>query len=571
MGGCAARPRAAVHPAVVRFIPDESPISIDRKNLESYYLFWLDSTVRSPEFIETQDELRTIINYMKIFESNEECEKEFKRIKNGKIFLIVNCIQGLLLLPNVHDHQRLHSIYIYHNRDNVDMNQATNQYNKIRGIYDSLSTAKRYLEDDIKIHTDLDDPMIVNIATVKNNLEYQEKFDLFSKIVNVNAKDIYDRQIRDRLIETYLEYYEGNDSEVNFIDELADSYKPENAISWYMRGTCLHRLLSRAFTDQDMSVLVDMYSFIVDINRNIKKQSVNQSSTLRVFRGQFISNEILSLLKSNINQIITMQCFFSAQTSRDEIFNLLQSIEPMDKTFKRIIFEIDASQDYTFADSKETSTSRTILFILGASFKIIDVTETTVILSQYTSSLNSNYDLVNELPLIIRGVLTYLKHGTTEAIKYFKKLLLKESEIDLATYSSIYGQLGYLEQKLGNYNAATIMYEKAMHNGTMQFTVYLFYLDQAAQYHANVLNNWEKAMNLWIQKLNIQNALLLEENKAQTYENLACAAFETKQYAKTVEYTLAAIENLPKDHPNISFLQQRLELAKNKLSEHTTK
>ncbi|CAF2610615.1 unnamed protein product [Rotaria sp. Silwood2] len=544
MGGCAARPRAVVHPSVIRFVPDddELPIrSIDRKNLESYYLFWLDSTVRSPEFIETQDELRSIINYMKIFESNDECEKEFKKIENGKIFFIVNCVQGLLLLPKVHDHKQLHSIYMYHNRDNVDMNQIENQYNKIRGIYDLFSTAKRYLEDDVKIHTDLDDPMIMDIVTEENNLEYQEQFALFLKIVNVNAKDIYDSQTRDRLIETYLEYYEGNDSEISFIDEFAESYKPETAILWYMRGSCLHRLLSRAFIDQDMSVLIDMYSFIVDINRNIKKQSMNQSSKLRVYRGQFISSETLSLLKHNINQIITMQCFFSAQTSRDETVNILQSIEPIDKTLKRIIFEIDTLQDYTFVDYKQTSTSKTILFILA-----------------------------NESSLIIRGVLTYLKYGTTEAIKYFKNILINGSEIDLATYSSIYGQLGYLEQKLGNYNVATIMYEKSMHSGTMQFGVYLFYLDQAAQYHAKVLKNWEKAMTLWIQKLNIQNTFLLEEDKAQTYENLANAAFETKQYAKIVEYTLAAIENLPNDHPHISFLQQQLEQAKKKLSEHTT-
>ncbi|CAF0981918.1 unnamed protein product [Rotaria sordida] len=570
MGGCATRPRAVVHPSVVRFIPEESSISTDRKNLESYYLFWLDSTVRSPEFIETQDELRAIINYMKIFESNEECEKEFKKIKNGKIFLIVNCVQGLLLLPNIHDHQKLHSIYMYHNHDNVDMNQATNQYNKIRGIYDSLSTVKRYLEDDIKMHTDLDDPMIIDIATDNNNLEYRERFILFLKIVNVNAKDIYDSRIRRRLIETYKKYYENNDSEVSFIEEFSISYKPEKATLWYIRGSCLHRLLSRAFIEQDMNVLVDMYSFIVDINQNIKNQCINQSSTLRVYRGQFIPNETLSLLKNNINQIITMQCFFCAQTSRDEILNLLQSIEPIDKTTKRILFEIDALQDYIFVDNNQTSTSKTILFVLGAVFKIIDVTDTTVILSQCTTSLNGNYDLVNESPLIIRGILTYLQNGTIEAIEYFKKLLVDESETDLATKSSIYGQLGYLEKQLGNYNAATNMYEKAMHNGIMQFSVYLFYLDQAAQYYANVLNNWEKAKSLWIQKLNIQNTFLSEEDKIQTYENLARATFETKQYAKTVEYTLAAIENLPSDHPHISFLQQQLECAKKKLSEHTT-
>src|SRR4051794_31986568 len=110
MGGCAVarEPRHAqiVVPSIIH-LP-----KFDEKNLELYYLFWLDSTVRSPEFIETHDELRSIINHVKIFESNKECQREFEKITNGKIFLIINSTQSLSLLPNIHDHKQLHSIYI---------------------------------------------------------------------------------------------------------------------------------------------------------------------------------------------------------------------------------------------------------------------------------------------------------------------------------------------------------------------------------------------------------------------------------------------------------------------------
>jgi tetratricopeptide (TPR) repeat protein len=191
-------------------------------------------------------------------------------------------------------------------------------------------------------------------------------------------------------------------------------------------------------------------------------------------------------------------------------------------------------------------------------------------LSQYTSRLNNNYDLVNESPLIIKGILTYLKDGTREGIKYFQAILRNQSSLDSATYSSIYGQLGYLEQKSGNPSVATKMYEQAMNYGTMQFGLYLFYLDQAAQHHALVLGDWEKAKIIWLQKLNIQNVFLSEEEKAQTYENLARAALETKQDAQTVEYTLAAIQHLPNDHPHLPFLQQQLEHARKNLSKATT-
>lgn len=134
MGGCAAREGPVrVRPVITKTVPDvlQVPEITDQENLESYYLLWLDSTVKSPEFIEMHDELRSIINYVKIFESNIECQREFGKITNGKIFLIVNCVQGLSLLPLVHDHKQLHSIYVYHNGDNVDMERAATQYRKV--------------------------------------------------------------------------------------------------------------------------------------------------------------------------------------------------------------------------------------------------------------------------------------------------------------------------------------------------------------------------------------------------------------------------------------------------------
>jgi hypothetical protein len=139
MGGCSAsgpvRTEAVISKKVINILPE----IIDQKNLELYYLFWLDSTVRSPEFIETHDELRSIINHVKIFESNLECQIEFEQITNGKIFLIVNCVQSLSLLPIVHDHKQLHSIYVYHNGDSIDMEQTTTQYKKVFFLYLTLT------------------------------------------------------------------------------------------------------------------------------------------------------------------------------------------------------------------------------------------------------------------------------------------------------------------------------------------------------------------------------------------------------------------------------------------------
>ena len=427
-------------------------------------------------------------------------------------------------------------------------------------MYDSFVTAKRYLEDDIEIHTDLDEPMVMDLLDTKIDGDYREKFNLFLKTIYAHANGIYETQVRHRLIDTCVEYYDGNEKETNFLKEFYRSYKSEQAISWYIRDSCLHRIIACAFIEHDINLLANMYSFLMDINRNIQQQSVKSSGILRVYRGQVLSKEKFEQLKTNLHQILTMQCFFSAQTSREESLRLLQSNEPNGINDQRILFEIDLTQDYTYVNTEQTSTSKTVLLILGARFRIVEVTDTTVLLSQYNSSTNINEQLVNESPVIIRGIHTYLKDGEKEAIKYYNDILRKQaSSIDLITKASIYGQLGYLEQRSGNLGGATKSYEQAIECGKKQFDLHLFYLEQAAQYHGSVLSDWDKAQSLWLQKLNIQNALLAKEEKAQTYENLAQAALKNKQPAQAAEYFSAAIAHLPDDHPHLRSLRQQLD------------
>ena len=130
MGGCTAKQATrAVSP--VRITPGTYDLlPVDRgKNLESYCLFWLDSTARSPELIEASDELRAIINYVKIFESIKECQDEVRRTTDGKIFLITSMRQGLSLLTTVHDHPQLDSVYMYDSGNTKDRQE--NQYSKV--------------------------------------------------------------------------------------------------------------------------------------------------------------------------------------------------------------------------------------------------------------------------------------------------------------------------------------------------------------------------------------------------------------------------------------------------------
>lgn len=130
-GGCSASDAVRVRPVIHGTTSNNLLNDVDERNLELYYLFWLDPTVRSPEHIDTKDELRAIVNYLKVFERNSECVNEFNNVTKGKIFLLVSCVQSIPVLPVIHDHKSLHSIYIYHSGDTTDMQQISKQYRKV--------------------------------------------------------------------------------------------------------------------------------------------------------------------------------------------------------------------------------------------------------------------------------------------------------------------------------------------------------------------------------------------------------------------------------------------------------
>ena len=132
MGGCAATQVTRVVPPIRFDLHPESLPTIDaRKNLESYYLIWLDRTARSPEHIETEDDLRSIVNFVQTFDSVAECQSEIEKISKGTIFLLADLSLGLQVLAKIHDHIPLNSVYLYDTTNKADRPDPL-PYNKVK-------------------------------------------------------------------------------------------------------------------------------------------------------------------------------------------------------------------------------------------------------------------------------------------------------------------------------------------------------------------------------------------------------------------------------------------------------
>lgn len=114
----------------------QSLLSSIGENLEIFSLIWLDlSTNNIHENIDIQQQLRTIINYLKLFEDIDDCEQYIRSLTtDDRIVILINEKFALEFISRIHELRQIISIYIYSTDNNEDY-QWIEQYKKVRKIF----------------------------------------------------------------------------------------------------------------------------------------------------------------------------------------------------------------------------------------------------------------------------------------------------------------------------------------------------------------------------------------------------------------------------------------------------
>jgi len=101
-------------------------------NYEIYSLIWFDSQANNiPEYINLQDKLRSIINYLKIFDNIDQFEQYCRSLSNyDRIILIINSQFVHEIIPRIYSLRQISSIYIY-GQDKEANEQWIKQYPKV--------------------------------------------------------------------------------------------------------------------------------------------------------------------------------------------------------------------------------------------------------------------------------------------------------------------------------------------------------------------------------------------------------------------------------------------------------
>jgi tetratricopeptide (TPR) repeat protein len=388
---------------------------------------------------------------------------------------------------------------------------------------------------------------------------------------------------RKELLDLCKKDYEGNQQEMSIIDEFEKNYKPEDAIQWYTRDSCFHRILNKALRVQDFDKLFALRFFITDIAKQIKngyKKFIRISDTRNIFcvyRGQVIGNDELELMKNSIGEFLSMNSFLSTSRSRSTALDFARSTRITDG-LQRIIFEIGIDPGMhtkAFADITQTSYFQNefeVLIMLGALFRIEKVIE-----DKNDGVWVAHVSLASEDDYKLKETFSYMKSTIEDntdwdslgkiliemdqyeqAEKCYRRML---DEIKLLEGNAKYGlgrtylgleevdeSLEYLLKALeirmsvlGEYHADV---------GECYNSIGMAYL-RARNEHENALSHLKKAVEIQEKILSSDSIVLFK-----TYLNIATAYNEIGKNDLALTYFDKASKigqkKLPSDHPDVA-------------------
>jgi tetratricopeptide (TPR) repeat protein len=168
--------------------------------------------------------------------------------------------------------------------------------------------------------------------------------------------------------------YKDNTLQLKIVQEFDHSYSSDNALWWYTRDCFLYKILNKALRAQNIHILFLLRSFSRDIYQQLKQNQC--PSRVRVYRGQLVSKNELTTLRKSLNQLMSMNSFFSTSTNPAQAL-VYSSGSDIPNDLERVFFEIDADPNVVtskpFANispHSEFKSELEVLFMFGSIFRL---------------------------------------------------------------------------------------------------------------------------------------------------------------------------------------------------------
>ncbi|CAF1216833.1 unnamed protein product [Rotaria sp. Silwood1] len=499
------------------------------RNLESFTCVWLDSTIdQTDESRTTEQELRRIINHLFTCNDEKQCQQYIHDITQEKVVLIVSGKLGHSLVPRIHDLPQLSACYVFCANEKSHKKWA-DHYPKVKGVFVELDKLIRKLSDDQIDRYKLEDsPQISVINQHCQSLEERHAvymwFQLYIEVLLRMHHKLSDRK---ELIDLCKNNCKGNNSELNIIDEFETKYKPEDAIRWYTRESCLYRILNKALRFQCFDTLFAFRFFITDIAKQIKSEyeklirTNRGSQSIYVYRGQAIGNNELQMMKNSVGEFLSMNSFFSTSLNRSTALNFALSLLIHNDLQQRILFEIKIDsnlQTKPFAYVKEMSYYKNedeVLIMLGAFFHIEKI----------------SHDKKNNLWIAYLSLAEESDYRLKDTFAHMKQKIGEETNL---------ASLGKILFEMGEFEQVEKCYQHMMRDAQLDLSAAHSGLSKAALGQ----NDFIKAANYEQQALAIKTSILPKNHRdlAISYSRLGHIYCEQNDHDQALKYLKQAMK-----------------------------
>ena len=209
----------------------------ERGNVEYFILVYLHSNYPDDEIIQN---LRGLVNFLKIFDDIDDCMAFINNISNEKVIVVTSNSFTNQILPKIEDLQQTFAVYILSDNDEDEENPLpVDQQSKARGFYRDINEIYQQMQLDINV-VSRDLISYVNISSNSNTLE---PMFIYTHLISEIILDSEETEnAMKELVQFSRQEYDGNEEELARIEEFENDYQKHRAIWWFTRQCFLSKV-----------------------------------------------------------------------------------------------------------------------------------------------------------------------------------------------------------------------------------------------------------------------------------------------------------------------------------------
>ncbi|CAF1416198.1 unnamed protein product [Adineta ricciae] len=559
-----------------------------RRTLQNYVLLWLHNGIElsNKEYQNNLSHFQSVADDINIFTQSNDCIDFINKVKNVKVFLIVDNKIGQQIISIIHDSPQLDTIYIFSNNA-CQEEQWIKLWFKINNVYNEIECLCKVLRLAMKECNKNSISMSFisidkEISTLNlNQLDPTFMYTQLLKEVLLDMKPTKE-SLKDFVAFARRQYI-SNPKKLDMINDFERTYSSQMSITWYTGESIVYEILNRALRLMEADLIVDMGFLIHDIHYELcklyKEQLDNDFKTpFTVYRGQGLSKMDFDKLIKNQGGLLSFNNFLS--TSRDlSVSTFFAESSAGKPNTVGILFKLfidPSAPTIPFASVRDGSFFKTedeILFSMHSIFRIGKIEKNDDAISVYNVELTLTSDDDKQLRILTEQIRDEVREETPWG--RLGKLMIRIGQLDKAEmlYNSLVDHaccegekalyrvnLAVLKakqndpQKAIDYCKQGIeVLEKTLSSDDLILSV--CYNSAGAVYYS--LGNYKEALSFYEKSLEITQEHPPSDGRmlAISYNSIGVVHHQMKNYPKALESFQMSLlireKILPLNHPDL--------------------